>query len=265
MDRRQSMDRTMANRETANRETADWDGVAERLAPAGMILRGGFAPVPDDGLDPAVRTVLLVGNAGPALWRAFAAARSDDAGRVHPDPDDPDPDDPDPMDRWTRDILEPVAAAVGARAVYPFGGPPWHPFQRWAQRAESVFVSPLGLLAHPAFGLWHAWRGALLFDRPLALPPAAHDHPNHPGPTQPGPCETCADQPCLTGCPVGAFSAAGYDVSACTAHIRSSDGGDCVARGCRARRACPVGAAWHYDDDQARFHMTAFERRRPRA
>jgi hypothetical protein len=57
---------------------------------------------------------------------------------------------------------------------------------------------------------------------------------------------------------VNAFAAAGYDVAACVAHIDSPRGTDCMEEGCRARRACPVGAAHRYSDGQANFHMRAF-------
>src|SRR6201999_1900384 len=68
------------------------------------------------------------------------------------------------LDPWTRKTLAPIAAQFGARAVFPFGGPPWFPFQRWAMRAEGLRSSPLGVLIHPEFGLWHAYRAAFLFD-----------------------------------------------------------------------------------------------------
>ena len=93
--------------------------------------------------------VVMVGNAGPALWRVFDEHR---------------PPGVNPMNRWTRDVLDDVAEDLGAAAHYPFDGPPWLPFQRWAQRAEAVFPSPVGMLIHPDHGLWHAYRGALAFD-----------------------------------------------------------------------------------------------------
>jgi hypothetical protein len=68
------------------------------------------------------------------------------------------------------------------------------------------------------------------------------------------------DKPCLSACPVGAFSGRSYDVPACVNHTRSTAGVDCREAGCRARRACPVGREYPYEPDQARFHMDAFER-----
>ena len=140
----------------------------------------------------------------------------------------------------------------GASALYPFDGPPYWPFQRWAMRAEPVRPSPLGILIHPRHGLWHAYRAALAFAEEIPLPPR-EDAPDL--------CGECADKPCLAACPVGAFGAAGYDVGACLEHLRSAAGRDCMTAGCRARRACPVGQQHAYPPAQAAFHMAAFRAR----
>ncbi len=204
-----------------------------------MIPRGGFrvsasddVPALPDGASPG--TVILIGNAGPAMWRAFAAAgvRGED-----------------PLDGWTREVLNGVAAVVGASAFFPFDGPPWLPFQRWAQRADDVHQSPIGLLIHPVFGLWHAYRGALAFADVVELAATS---------AGPSPCDACIDKPCLTPCPVEALAPGSYDIAACAGHVAGSDGADCLNGSCRARAACPIGAAYRYHPDQARFHMSAF-------
>lgn len=214
--------------------------LADAVATHGLMLRGGFHPDAADGVPPlddgrAAGTVLLVGNAGPAMWRAFAETR--------------DRTSPHPLDRWTRRVMTEVATAHGATALFPFDGPPYLPFQRWAMRAEPVAPSPLGMLIHPDYGLWHAYRGVLSFAERLVLPPLDR---------RPSPCVSCADRPCLKTCPVDAFTAAGYDVAACRGHIAGPAGADCMAEGCRARRACPIGAAYRYGPDHAAFHMRAF-------
>lgn len=53
---------------------------------------------------------------------------------------------------------------------------------------------------------------------------------------------------------------AGYDVATCIAHLDSLEGADCRDHGCRARRACPVGAQHRYAPDQAQFHLQAFRK-----
>ncbi len=205
------------------------------LQPHGLILRGGFHPVPGDEVPDEKATVLMVGNAGPAMWRVFAWARRDE---------------PDPLNAWSRRVITDVANALGATALFPFDGPPYWPFQRWAMKAEAVHPSPIGPLINPDHGLWHAYRGALAFAERLLLPNFD---------ARISPCDDCADKPCLSACPVGAFPAPGrYDVPVCIDHIASPAGADCLGLGCRARRACPVGRDTVYEPDQAGHHMTAF-------
>ncbi len=217
------------------------DLVAAAVAAHGLSLRGGFAPSAADAV-PAVSpgtgtaTILMVGNLGPEMWPHVAPHI--DGGRH-------------PLDRWTRAVIEPIAARFGARAVFPFDEPPL-PFQRWAKRAEGLSSSPVGVLIHPEYGLWHAYRAALLFPVAVEGVPVAD--------AAPSPCESCEDKPCLSACPVAAFSPAGYDVPACAGHLASAAGAPCHAHGCRARDACPVGRAHRYGEDQIRFHMRAFSR-----
>ncbi len=211
---------------------------------SGLAFRGGFHPMPDDGVPGDAGTVLLVGCAGALGWNAFAAAPETHDGA------------PDPLDRWSRRVIDALAARLGGVALYPFGGPPWLPFQAWARRAEPVAPSPLGLLIHPVWGLWHSYRGAVALTERIALAPPA---------PAPSPCETCAARPCLAACPVGAFGAQGYDIAACAAHLFAPEGAGCMALGCAARRACPVGAAHRHDAAQAAFHMRAFREARTAA
>ncbi|MDH3597807.1 MAG: ferredoxin [Rhodospirillales bacterium] len=215
----------------------------ERAAAAeGLTLRGAFHPTAADevpGLPDgrAAGTLVLLGNVGPTLWSAFVVAPEYGDGA------------PDPLNRWSERVIGALADALDARPLFPFGRPPYRPFVAWAKRAEPVAESPLGMLIHPDHGLWHAYRGALAFAGEIALPA--------PG-RRPRPCDTCATTPCLTGCPVGAFTTEGYDVVACARHVAAPAGADCLELGCRARRACPVGPERHYHPAQARFHMAAF-------
>jgi hypothetical protein len=226
--------------------------LAAALQPLGMILRGGFhltaddrrelADFPDLRSSAADQTLLLIGNAGPDLYRAFFA----DCGLA--------PEGLHPLDGWTRGVIAPLAARFDARAGFPSDGPPWLPFQRWAARAEGLKASPLGVLMHPEYGPWHAYRAVLLLDGALPLP------------TSPAPvhaCDSCAEKPCLTTCPVTAITEAGYAVDPCVAHVRGKAGRPCRNQGCLARRACPVGQAYRYPEAALAFHMAAFLAARP--
>mgnify|MGYP000418680953 CR=1 FL=1 len=206
------------------------------LAGHGLIPRGGFHPAPADGVPGDPATLVIVGNAGPAMWNAFSRHR---------------PEGPDPLDAWTRAVLADVAGRFGATALFPFDGPPYLPFQRWAMKAETVFPSPIGPSIHPVYGLWHAYRGALAFGERVDLPPHKQAV---------SPCVTCAGKPCLSTCPVGALNPGAYDVPACTGHLDGPDETRCLKRGCAARRACPVGRDFVYAPAQAEFHMRHFHR-----
>ena len=210
------------------------------FTPLGWFHASDGDDVPDVAPGSPARTMMLVGNAGPAMWRRFSAER--------------DPAN-DTLDAWSRDVLSALAAGLGACALFPFDNPPL-PFQRWAGRAGAVHTSPLGMSIHGEYGLWHAYRAAFAFAEEIAVAPANGAA---------SPCDTCDDKPCLTTCPVGAFSGTGYDVPACAAHISTPQGADCIDLGCRARRACPVGRRYVYMPAQARFHMTAFVRARSQA
>lgn len=213
-----------------------------RVAIHGLHLRGAFHPGSADGVPvlptgQVPGTLVLVGNIGSGLWTVFTQSAEAKDGAPHP------------LNRWTQRVLDRIAAEVDAVPLFPFGGPPYLPFQRWAMRAEPVAPSPLGILIHPEYGLWHAYRGALAFAERLALPPRAE---------LPRPCDSCPDRPCLSACPVNAFTARGYDVPACIGHIDGPAGSECMSGGCLARRACPVGAGFAYHTAQAAFHMQAF-------
>jgi hypothetical protein len=217
------------------------DTVLFAIGRTGLVPRGALSLTDDEraGELADVRTIVLAGMAGRESWRAFAASPEASDGLDHP------------LDRWSRRLTETLARELGGKALFPFGGPPFLPFQRWAQRAEPVHSSPIGLLIHPRYGLWHSYRGALGFHEALAIPEPA---------VVPSPCQSCTGRWCLSACPVGAFSSVGYDVAACAGCLKSAPGRDCTAGGCQARRACPVGVEHAYGPEQASFIMRAFLR-----
>ena len=222
--------------------TGTIDRLNALLTPAGLFVRGGFhctkrdgVPALSDGTPPA--TLLLVGNAGPAMWHAFV--READRQVRHP------------LDSWLTPKIEQAAAAVGARVLLPNVGPPYPPVLDWAARADAVYRSPLGIMIHPDYGLWHVYRAALLFRERLPLP-----NPDE----RPSPCDSCARRPCLTVCPADAFKPDRFDVAGCVDHVEGASGQTCRDGGCLARRACPVGRDYAYVPDQQAFHTAAMMR-----
>jgi len=230
----------------------EFDQLCRRSAASGLAVRGAFHPEPGE-LDATPgaenpRTVILLGFTGGAQWRAFQDSGEAQDGLPHP------------LDRWSRRVIGALASEFGAADFYPSGTPASPlPFQRLAQRCEPVHPSPIGLLIHETYGLWHAYRGGLCLRERIALPPSPPASPE-PSPPPGSPCESCADRPCLSACPVHAFRDGSFDIDACVSHVLGAAGTDCRHDGCLARRACPVGREFRYAAPQTRFHMSAFLR-----
>ena len=97
------------------------------------------------------KSILLVGQAGGSPWPHFlrwrARSRSELPTRST-------------LGRAQSSAPSPKSSAPALSPVRPA----LLPFQQWAMRAEGLKPSPLGILMHPQYGLWHAYRGALLFD-----------------------------------------------------------------------------------------------------
>lgn len=199
-----------------------YDEVATAAAEAHLTPLGGLH---DNG-----RTIVLLGPKEPGFWD-HVTTHSDFVR-------------PDPLDHWSKTVITALARNLGAAAVFPFGGPPYHPFVAWALQSGEAWQSPVGLLVHKDVGLLVSFRGALIFDGKLPLPTPSEN-----------PCDRCALEPCLSACPVDAIGAEGYDVPRCKDHIDI----DPVCRaGCRVRLSCPISQSYRRDPAQTAFHMEAF-------
>ena len=200
-----------------------------------LAVFGTVALTAEDGLAPGLRTLVLLGPGEPGFWAHVT--------------DQPEWRDgaPDPIDRWSRRVIDALAAGVGGQALYPFGGPPYRPFYQWAVRSGRAWASPVTLLVHDRAGLFASYRGAVAISE---APPA-------PAP-QPSPCEACADKPCLSACPPRALTAKGYDLPTCHAFLDGPSGRDCLIQGCVVRRACPVSRAYGRLAAQSAYHMRLF-------
>jgi ferredoxin len=210
------------------------------LEPHGIFLRG-IVEFDRDGPEIAAgrraSTVILLGNIGGSIWPAFNKWRAGRGQKVT-----------NPLDTWSTEVIRPLAESLGGRSYFP-SEKPWQPFQQWAMRAEGLKPSPLGVLIHPDYGLWHGYRGAIGFGAKIGILTTPANH--HP-------CDSCLEKPCLTRCPVDAVKPTSFDVPACRSHIHSPVGrGGCMQTGCIARNACPVGADYRYLEAQMQFHMAA--------
>lgn len=211
--------------------------IGDALAAHGLSARGGVQFDLDgptvNGLN--LKSLVLVGHVGSSHWPHFQRFQLVHGG-------------PDPLDEWSKQVIEPISDAFSCEALYPFEKP-WWPFQSWISQSEGLRASPLGILIHPEFGLWHGYRAALGFTTPIRLPePTVLQHP----------CDQCEDRPCLSACPAGALDAGQFDVGPCRNYLAgemTTDG--CLSKGCASRNACPVGREYRYDDAQLRFHMGA--------
>lgn len=210
---------------------------AERAAEAaGLASLGAFVTTPEHLAPDGVSAIMMLGL-GREGWAAFQAAPEASDGAAHP------------LDRWSQRVIEALAAELDAAPFFPFTGPPYMPFLRWGTATGRIWPSALGMSIHAEQGLWVSFRGALGF--------ATLEEVDAP-PVGARPCDSCADRPCLSACPVDAFTAEGYGVPGCVGHLHSPAGEACLGGGCLARRACPVGQDWTPPPQRARFHMSAF-------
>lgn len=200
-----------------------------------LAVLGGFAAGPEDGLPAGTKTLLLLGPREPGFWPHLTAQ--------------PEWGADDPVDRWSRRAIGTMACDLGAKALFPFGGPPYHPFYKWALKSGRCWDSPVRLLVHDQAGLFVSFRGAIALKEVVDLPPAP-----------PKPCDTCAAKPCLTACPTGALTGAGYDLPKCHTFLNTVAGQDCMTTGCAVRRACPLSLAYARMPEQSAYHMGQFHK-----
>jgi epoxyqueuosine reductase len=197
-----------------------------------------------DAIFSGCRSIVLIGNGGVDFWRAFKTHVAANQGWLERE---------NPLDDFTREVINreivmPIQTA-GARciAVFPFGssGRTLN-FMQLAMLSGLAGPSILGVVVHPVFGPWIAFRAALLLDREV----------DHPGDALNfDPCPTCITRSCISACPALAVSfPSGWDIPRCLMH-RVEAHPDCSYR-CHARVACVLGPSHRYPDDELAYHQT---------
>jgi hypothetical protein len=193
-------------------------------------------------ISPQCRSIVVIGNGGGAFWQVFKDYAADNPGWFERD---------NPLDDFTREVVEkeivlPVRN-TDARCitVYPFGSGSTLNFMQLAMLAGLAGPSIIGVVVHPVFGPWIAFRAALLLDREI----------NHPGDAIDfDPCPTCKTRSCINACPAAAVSfPMGWDIPKCLTH-RVEAHPDC-ADGCHARVACVLGPDECYPHDELAYHQ----------
>lgn len=222
------------------------DSFVAALAPDGLNLVGVISVAEWDAAAPPVRqssavapgakSIIVVGNGGPRMWRAMGEAIEADAGVLV--------DQPHPVDAFAR------ARVLAAGSVFAACSPKWFwaaadatvhlDFRMLAQMAGFGTVGRLGLVMHPTYGPWLGLRAACFVTIELEPTRAAGAHP----------CDGCS-APCVSACPGGAFSTGNWAVDACTSFKAASTR---CADTCYSRLACPAGVAERYEVEAITYH-----------
>jgi hypothetical protein len=242
--------------------TATVERIRAAAAPYGLNLVGAVsarsydravaAPYRAGAIDSRARSIVAIGNGGGALWTALQSHAQAHPGWWRRE---------NPLDDFTREVIEtevaPAARRAGAHAtvVYPFmQGAPTLNFIELAKAAGLGGPSIVGVVVHPVFGPWIAFRAALLVDEAIdALGEAAGFDP----------CPTCTARTCVAACPAGAIAyPAGWDIQRCL--IRRVEVEPECSPQCHARARCVLGPQHRYPDEELAYHqMRALRAMRP--
>jgi len=192
---------------------------------------------------PRARSIVVIANGGGAFWGAYREHLAANPGWSERE---------NPLDDFTREVVErDLTAPLAARrmpytTVYPFvSGTASLNFMQLGKMAGLGGASIVGVVVHPTYGPWMAFRAAILLEEMIDAPGEAAGF---------DPCPTCTVRSCIEACPVSAVSfPKGWDVSACYKH-RFENEADCGGR-CHARAGCVLGPEYRYPADELAYHQ----------
>ena len=203
-------------------------------------------------ISPGTKSIVVIANGGGAFWTAFRRHAASNPGWDNRD---------NPLDDFTRFVFEEHVASRLSRSniahiiVYPFlsNGRTLN-FMEAGKAAGLAGPSILGVMVHPVYGPWIAFRAAILVNELIDEPGAAAGF---------DPCPTCIPRTCITACPANAVTfPSGWDIPKCLTH-RVEVEADCTPR-CHARAGCVLGPEHLYPDDELAYHqMRALRSMRP--
>jgi len=175
--------------------------------------------------------IILIGHGGTSLWSHLQIEK-----QTHSDPID------HYSETAAREFADHALTGFHYQIVYPGAAPV--ALQQLGTLAGWHTDSPLGLGINPQWGLWYAYRAALLTNAPLSI--RVNTQPDSP-------CKTCSDPPCLSHCPANALTKERpVDINRC-ARYRLSAQSDCSDQ-CLSRNSCPVSTEHRYTLDQIQYH-----------
>ena len=201
------------------------------------------APYRAAAVDGKAKSIVVIANGGGALWLGLRRHAEHNPGwweREHP------------LDDFTRAIvekeIEPVLRQSGSRytIVFPFmSGRATLNFIELGKVAGLGGSSILGVVVHPKFGPWIAFRAAILLEELIDAPGEAASF---------APCPACTERSCIAACPTAAVAVpSGWNIPRCLAY-RLESAADCMPR-CHARVACVLGPQYRYPEDELAYHQ----------
>ena len=201
-------------------------------------------------LAPQAQSIIVIGNGGGAFWQSFKQHSQGDLDWMSRE---------NPLDNFTRVVIErdvaPLLINIGHKIIYPFlsGSGPTLNFMEAAKAAGLSGPSIIGVVVHPTYGPWIAFRAAILINAILDAPGVGFGF---------NPCPSCSARTCISACPAAAVTHSGWDIPKCLTH-RVEVEADCASR-CHARAGCVLGPEHRYPDDELAYHqMRALRAMRP--